>query len=281
VHLHDFSSWQSHDQAVDLDHAAARWTAALARWAIPDAILADAPESPWTLPPADFQVAASGPIETASAPREREVVPPGGTVLDVGCGGGRACLALVPPAAHVVGVDESPAMLEQLTAAAQARGVGVECFAGRWPDVSAAVPPGDVVVCHHVVYNVPDIVAFLRALTAHARRSVVVELTAAHPQSTWNAAWRHFWDLARPDEPVADDLIAVVCALGWTPETWCSEIADDGPLGDRHRAVRATRRRLCLPASRDVEIAAFLAEHPLPWPRDVVTVRWSGGAHSA
>ena len=259
-----------------MDEAAGRWATALAAWAIPDEILAGAPESPWSLPPADFAV-GSGPVETPSTRVERALVPDGGVVLDVGCGGGRASLALSPPAAEVIGVDEQPGMLERLAAAAAARGVRASTFLGRWPDIAAAVPPADVVVCHHVVYNVADIVPFLRALTDHARSAVVVELTSSHPQTAWAEAWRHFWELERPVGPRAEDLVAVVRALGWAPETWrWTRPAGDDPFADPTRAVRATRRRLCLPEARDREIAAFLADHPLPWPRDVVTLRWSG-----
>jgi SAM-dependent methyltransferase len=259
-----------------VDDAAAQWADALAAWAIPEAILAGAPESPWALPPQDFCV-PDGPIETPSTALEREVLPAGGVVLDVGCGGGRASLALAPPAAGVIGVDQQPAMLTELSAAAAARAVEATTICGSWPDVTSSVPAADLVVCHHVVYNVPDLVPFLRALTEHATTAVVVELTSHHPQTAWREAWRHFWGLERPEGPVADDFVAVVRALGWHPSaTRRSRPAEDDPFSDPARAVRTTRRRLCLPPERDHEIAAFLADHPLPWPRDVVTVHWSG-----
>src|SRR6478752_7145999 len=106
----------------------------------------------------------------------------GGTLLDVGCGGGRSSLPLGAAATAVVGVDVQDAMLEQFAAAAVRRGIAATTVAGRWPDVAPAVDPADVVVCHHVAYNVPDIAPFLAALDDHARRGVVVEVTAVHPQ---------------------------------------------------------------------------------------------------
>jgi SAM-dependent methyltransferase len=270
------SSWQSHDRRMHVEDAAARWAEALAAWAIPEEILANAPESPWTLPPQDFSV-GDGPIDTPSTAQERELLPVGGVVLDVGCGGGRAALALAPPAAELIGVDEQPGMLAELLRAASARDVSVTTYTGRWPDVGPAVPAADLVVCHHVVYNVPDLVPFLQALTAHATTAVVVELTSDHPQAAWREAWRHFWGLERPVGPVADDFIAVVRALGWSAVTTRRpRPATDDPFADPARALRTTRRRLCLPPERDHEIAAFLALHPLPWPRDVVTVQWNG-----
>ena len=264
--------------SVPTDDAARDWAAALAGWAIPDEILAQAPESPWACIPSDFAADRSGTVETPSTPLEREVLPIGGTVLDVGCGGGRASLALAPPAAHITGVDENPAMLALLTRTARVRGVATSTRLGRWPDVAGAAPIVDVVVCHHVVYNVADIVPFLRALTARARLAVVLELTSHHPQAAWSDAWRHFWGVERPTRPTADDLIALVRALGWAPEVWRHQRrADDDPFRDTDRAVRSTVLRLCLTAERAHGVPAYLAEHPLRWSDGLVTIRWSVG----
>ena len=60
---------------------------------------------------------------------------------------------------------------------------------GRWPDVAPQTPAADVAVCGHVAYNAPDLDAFVVALTAHARRRVVLELTDRHPLSWMNDLW--------------------------------------------------------------------------------------------
>ncbi len=133
-------------------------------------------------------------------------------------------------------------------------------------------------VCHHVVYNVADIVPFLEALTAHARSAVVLELTSHHPQAAWNDAWRHFWGIERPIDPTADDLVAIVRGLGWAPDVWHQpRSADDNPFRDPNRALRSTLRRLCLTAERADEVAAYLEDHPFTWSDGVVTIRWSVG----
>src|SRR5207302_224166 len=80
----------------------------------------------------------------------------------------------------------------------------VTTIEGAWPDVADRAPGGDVVVCHHVVYNVPDLVSFAQRLTDHAWRWVVVELTAQHPMSVLNDLWQHFHGLTRPTTPTAD-----------------------------------------------------------------------------
>src|SRR3954464_11776625 len=96
--------------------AADRWATQLAEWAIPDAILAQAPESPWTFSPALFTAPADFGPDTPSRRRGREALPEGGTVLDVGCGGGAAGLALVPRAACVVGFDLGDDLLAAFSA---------------------------------------------------------------------------------------------------------------------------------------------------------------------
>lgn len=262
--------------------AAERWAAWLTGWQIPAAIVDQAPESPWGHDPALFAVDDSLPRDSRSSVAAREVLPPsGGTVLDVGCGGGRASLALVPPAELVIGVDTNPEMLAELTRSAHRAGAMCATVAGRWPDVCEheRLAVVDVVVCHHVLYNVTDVVPFIAALTDHARLAVVVEMTDRHPQSAWNEAWQHFWGITRPERPTADDLIAVVDELGLHPEVW------RGPkppmasgAGDPARAVASARRRLCLSADRDEEIATWLRSHPPAWADTAVTLRWAGAA---
>lgn len=252
--------------------AAQRWASALAAWAIPDDILARAPASPWGCPPELFHPPAGDQPDTPSSARAREAIPPGGAVLDVGCGAGAASLPLSPPAALVVGVDESEPMLAAFRAAAAARGVPVRTVAGRWPDVAADVAPADVVVCHHVLYNVADLPAFVRALDDHARRRVVIEITARHPLTATAHLWRHFWGLERPDGPSADDAADVLRECGIEPRIERWERPPRRHAADRAALVAFTRRRLCLPPERDPEIDALLPTEPPPQP--VVTMWW-------
>ena len=134
-------------------------------------------------------------------------------------------MPLAPRATHITGVDSSRAMLDQFAAAAERARIGHREIEGRWPDVAIEaeaagrpIEPVDVVVCHHVFYNVPDLEPFVVALTAVARLGVVVVLPKRHPMSAWNSAWKHFWNLDRPEGPTSDDAIAVLRALGIEPE---------------------------------------------------------------
>jgi SAM-dependent methyltransferase len=242
--------------------AAERWAEALGRWAIPEDILAAAPESPWSLPPSLFRAGGRAPAGgSPSTRRAREAIPGGGTILDVGCGGGGAGLALVPPAGRVVGVDSSPAMLAAFAAEAARRGVDHAEVEGVWPDVAPGAGDADVVVCHHVVYNVAGIAAFVAALAGHARRRVVVELTDRHPTAPMTPLWRRFWGLDRPEGPTAELFVEVVAEAGFAPlaerHSRPALRAGAGP-GDAEY-VAFVRRRLCLDASRDPEVAAALA----------------------
>jgi SAM-dependent methyltransferase len=263
-----------------ITEAATRWADRLQRWAIPDEILAQAPVSPWKHDTAMFAVDDTLDRDTPAAEIARAVLPAeGGSVLDVGCGGGRAAVSLVPPAERLIGVDQSRAMLEAFSGAAAASGVHATTVEGRWPDVAAQTPVADVVVCHHVVYNVAEIEPFLLALTEHARLAVVLVLPPRHPLSAWNDAWRHFWGLERPTEPTANDLAEVLAGLGLDAERW------DVPRPPLARAtadvagqVSSARRRLCLTEDRDAELAAYLDAHEPQWSDTNVVFRWPGAA---
>lgn len=251
------------------------WRDDLASWAIPEEILAQAVERPWIHPVAMFTVDDEIP-DSVSHRVAREALPREGSVLDVGSGGGRASLALVPPAGMVVAVDHQQEMLDAFAEAAVRRGVRHHEHRGDWPDVADEIPECDVVVCHHVAYNVADIGPFLQALDRHARRRVVLELPVRHPMSGMNPLWRRFWDLDRPTRPTAHDLAAIARALGfdahleqWSDDTWGRRV--DLPQSER---VRFARIRLCLTEERDAEIAAALIEEADNLPREVATVWW-------
>lgn len=260
--------------------AAQRWADQLGGWGIPHEIVEQAPETPWFLDPQRFAVDDTLDRDTTSARWAREVLPPlGGTVLDVGCGGGRSALPLVPPATELIGVDSSGVMLDRFVEAAAEVGVARRTVHGVWPDVAGHTPVADIAVCHHVAYNVADIVPFVLALTDHARLAVIVELPAAHPMSAWSPAWQHFWGLDRPVGPSADDFVAVLRELGFDPETTVSPRAPlSGGAADPGELVSTTRRRLCLPPDRDDEIALWLARNPPRFVDEVATVRWPGSA---
>ena len=248
--------------------ALTEWGAALRAWAIPDEILSAAPESPWAFPVSLFRDRASSAAHEPPSSSTRcalEALPEGGSVIDVGSGAGAASLALVPPAGSIVAVDPSAEMLEAFEGLVATRPVRHRTLRGDWPDVAGSVDPCDVVVCHHVVYNVQDLEPFVRELSTHTRRRVVVELTAEHPRAWMNDLWMRFHGLDRPTRPTADDLVAALRELGITPtrEDWS---VPREAFASREEAVALARARLCLTADRDEDVADALGDRL--WERD-------------
>lgn len=265
-----------------------RWRSDLESWAIPTEILAATPESPWVLPRQLFIRRAEHRSEASaghSYQRAWEALANPGSVLDVGAGAGAACLPLVPRATAMTAVDSDQDLLSVLVDNADRLGKAVLPVCGRWPDVAGEVEPADVVTCHHVLYNVADLGPFVAALTSHARRLVVVELTARHPLTALNPLWERFHGLVRPNVPTACDALAVLEELGLAPghEVWSrSGESDHGSFED---LVEVTRRRLCMGPGRAGEVASALRELGVEGDRaaelrspgsELVTIWWSG-----
>ena len=261
-------------QNAGMTSAADRWADALATWAIPDEILAQAPASPWIHPPKMFRSTGRDPVDTPSMQAAADLLGAGGTLLDVGCGGGRSSLPLGGLLHHVTGADEQQAMLDQFTQAAALRGLASSTVLGRWPAAAPECPVVDVVVCHHVAYNVASIGEFVAALSGHATTGVVVELPDRHPQSSLNDLWTQFWGIARPTEPSADLFVEVVREVGCTAEVVVARRPERPAPVNRAELVAFVRQRLCLSADRDVDVDAALGHAPNLSSDTVVTVSW-------
>ncbi|MGZ5297507.1 MAG: class I SAM-dependent methyltransferase [Actinomycetota bacterium] len=269
--------------------SADRWRERLAEWALPDEILSKAPESPWGFATECFRRrgrAAPDPEPTPTTRRALEALPEGGTVLDVGVGGGATSLPLAGRAGSIVGIDQQPDMLEGFLVNAAAAGVDARAVTGTWPEASADVEPADVVVAGHILYNIPALEPVARALDRHARHRVVVELTQRHPLDWMRDLWLRFHDLERPDGPTADDAEAVLRDLGFQvgrEERLVAGRHGSGGFQRRADAIHSIRKRLCLPADRDAEIAEALGGRLReidglwdvgPQERTVVTLWW-------
>ena len=268
--------------------AAAQWARDLEQWAIPAAILAQASASPWDFPPGVFERRADRAItrSTPSTVAAMEALPEAGSVLDVGCGAGAASLPLADLAARLVGVDIDARSLNEFRIRAEGRRVLVSIIQGRWPDVADQAPTVDVVVCNHVAYNVPDLVAFAHGLTKKACSRVVVELTLVHPRAYLNNLWMRFHQLQRPTRPTADDAEVVLREAGlaihredWTPSepgTWFESVEE---------AVAWTGRAVCLTDNRLDELRSIIEPGLLRVdgmvaqpPRPRATIWWPGAA---
>lgn len=256
-----------------------RWREAVEALAVPETVKARAEDPTWTLEPERFRWK---PEEDAKAPvrpsrrRALEALPEGGSVLDVGVGGGASSLGLAPRVGLIVGVDRLPGMLESFEASAREMGVACRAVLGDWPDVADQVEPVDVAVCHHAMYGVADVEPFVRAMTERARHRVVVELSQHTPLAAFNPLWKAFHGIDRPDWLVADAAEDVLRSLGFAVER------EDMELPPRNvevtpEMVAFARRRVYVGADRDAEIEAFLRARE-PAPHTVTALWWPGAA---
>ena len=256
-----------------------RWRQLLRQSAVPQEIIDASPEPEATLEPERFRWR---PEEDATQPvrpsrrRALEALPEGGTVLDVGVGGGASSLGLVPKAGLIVGVDPLPGMLESFQASAAEAGVACRAVLGSWPDVADEVEPADVAVCHHAIYRATELEDFFTALSERARRRVVLEVSARSPLSQLDPLWKSLHGIDRPDWLVADEVEAVLRSMGAAVER------EDMVLPARTPEVTPElvaffRRRLYVGPERDPEIEHFLRNRE-PQEHRVAALWWPGQA---
>jgi SAM-dependent methyltransferase len=260
-------------------NAADRGRQSIQDTAVPQAILDGAPEPEFTLEPERFRWR---PEEDARQPvrpsrrRALEALPEGGTVLDVGVGGGASSLGLAPRPGLIIGVDSLPGMLESFEASALAAGVAARAVLGSWPDVAPEVRPVDVAVCHHAIYRVVEIEDFISAMTTRARSRVVIELSAHPPLTAFNPLWKSLHGVDRPDRAVADEAQAVLADMGLAVEredmVLPASVQEVTP-----ELVAFARRRLYVGPDRDAEIEEYLRTRE-PQEHRVVALWWPGAA---
>jgi SAM-dependent methyltransferase len=256
-----------------------RWRQALLATAVPQAIIDAGPEAEVSLEPQRFRWK---PEEDAKQPvrpsrrRALEALPEGGSVLDVGVGGGASSLGLVPHVGVIVGVDPMEGMLESFQASAAAAGVAPLAVLGRWPDVADQVEPADVAVCHHAMYRTADIEDFVAALTGRARNRVVVELSARSPLSGLDELWKTIHGIDRPDWLVADEAQAVIAAMGLAVERE-DILLPPRPQEVTPEMVAFARRRLYVGPEHDPKVEMFLRTRE-PQDHRVAALWWPGAA---
>jgi SAM-dependent methyltransferase len=161
-------------------------------------------------------------------------LPAGGTVVDVGCGTGRALPPLrqaVGPQGIVIGIDLTPQMLAVARVRAEASGAALLAADARHlPFPDAAV---DAVFAAGLLMHLPDADAGLRELARVTRPGG--KLVLFHPTGRCVLAARHGRTL-RPDDPMAETPLRLAAhRTGWQLSTY-----DDPPHRFLAIATRAS-----------------------------------------
>jgi SAM-dependent methyltransferase len=145
--------------------------------------------------------------------RLADLVSASGTVLDVGAGGGRLAIPLAEICAEVTAVEPSEAMREQLKATAAAWDVSnVKLVEDTWED--AEVAPHDLVVCAHVVYTVREIEFFVKKLSSHARKTVVLVVFDRPAMAPYLPLWSKVHGEERISLPTFPELEQLLPQMG-------------------------------------------------------------------
>lgn len=159
---------------------------------------------------------------------------PGGSVLDAGCGTGRALIPLreaVGASGVVVGADLTPAMLCEARVLGRDRSAAlVEADASRIPLRNAVL---DAVFAAGLVHHVPDAAATLAEFARVSRPGA--RLALFHPVGRAALAARHGHTLRADDVRAEPNLRPLLTAAGW-------ELTALTDTDSRYLAV-ATRRR--------------------------------------
>ncbi len=245
------------------------------------------PDSPYEWPAELWErlrAATEEEPESVTASIVRDLVPDGGTVLDVGAGTGRASLPLAREGYRLTVVERDPGMIAGLRRQTARWGVDVAVIEGSWPEAAVEAGRHDVAMCANVVYDVADVVPFLAALNTAAHRAVVVEMTPHHPWQSLAPYYRALHQLERPGGPTAGDLAAIIEEeLGVAPTR--REWSGPGSLrfSSFDELVEYQRRRLVLPRERTAELERLLQTDIVrdgewfllgPAERTLVTLSW-------
>ncbi|MEP7214962.1 MAG: methyltransferase domain-containing protein [Anaerolineaceae bacterium] len=146
------------------------------------------------------------------------LVGPDDVVVDVGGGAGRVSLPIALQCARVVNVEPSGAMRKEFDASAAEAGItNAACIDADWPGGAKGLE-GDVVLVANVTYFVSDIVPFLAALTAAARKRVIISVWSVPPPNDAARVFLLVHGETQALAPTHRELLPVLWDMGVLPE---------------------------------------------------------------
>jgi CTP:molybdopterin cytidylyltransferase MocA len=175
---------------------------------------------------------------------------PDDTWLDIGAGAGRYALPLGRRVRRVLAVDPSASMLEALREGMAAHGIAnIGTAEGRWPPddaLRAALGPdplADVALIAHVSYDIAEILPFVGAMEAAARRTCVAVLMERNPASVAAPFWPRVHGEERVPLPALTQFVELLEARGAAPDV-TRITGERRQWTDREELLRLLRRQL-------------------------------------
>jgi SAM-dependent methyltransferase len=250
-------------------------------------LLDAAPQSPYGWPASLWQRRAAAALASDRQTPTLDVIArlagPGGSILDIGAGTGRASLPLAQAGHPVTAIEPSETMLAGLADATV--GLPVTVVEGRWPESKNLVEVHDVAMCAHVVFDVAVIGPFLIAMNERAAAGVVIEMTDRHPWVHLGPYYRALHALERPVGPGWEDLVAVVHeVIGVDPTVEHWQRPTDLWFKSVDEIIEFYAKRLLIGPERWAELRALLEPDIVGGPggyqvgtenRDLVTIWWA------
>ena len=179
--------------------------------------LSTAPGDHWATRAAMFRLDPRRELEPNSA-AVAALVGPGDAVVDVGGGAGRVSLPLALHCAEVINIEPSAGMRAEFEASAAEAGISnARCIDADWPAGAMGIE-GDVVLVANVTYFVPDIVPFVSALVASARKRVIISVWSIPPPNDAASLFELVHRMPQAPAPGHRDLLPVLWDLGILPD---------------------------------------------------------------
>jgi hypothetical protein len=172
---------------------------------------------PWSARAASFRLNPRRDLEANTA-AVVDLVRPEDSVIDVGGGAGRVGLPVALHCRELINVEPSEAMRREFEASASDAGIGnARAVPGGWPEAAAGLE-ADVVMLANVTYFVRDIVPFVEALNASARRRVIISVWSVAPPDLGAALFALLHGEPQLPAPSYRELLPVLWDCGILPE---------------------------------------------------------------